>query len=322
LANPNIAKGINKAASVALPFSGTVPLRKAAAMGLAGAAGAQAAKTLGAGATGQSLSRLGFMLAAGGKGTSKAVDDLMTAEYESAKKGFSGKSVKISGLKDELAKYSENLDKRALPHKAIAQEIVNEAKDAVKDINKIDVSKLIELKQDLNKWYSLASRAAVPGERHLPKETRAVVGDLISMLKKPLEEAVVKYPEAGKSFTIAEDIFRGKNNLWKATEFLKDHVDIGSTLPHAIKGSALLAPAWYLGGWAGAGGIIPAAFATKHAVQFANLIRTTPQAAKIYQELLLAAANENKQAVARNLALLDKELYRYEKKAATSEENK
>lgn len=348
-----LGKGAQIAAKILLPFSGKVSLKEAAAISAAGAGGTEAAKILGAGPVGQSIAKVGTMLAYGIKGTRKAIDELGQAASNSAAnklKGYPIPSRKINEAQEELfntylssaspdSDILESMAKsfgKALPEhykqgaKEFAQEIGSTktgAETFAKEAGKAEHSltlpaeKVFKLIKDANNWYRRSTKPTVANpHKILPKEIRPELNKYREVLQKSLddivEQGVSKSGIISKYTGHPEEIIDGLKDWEIFKNIYKGGNDLNDAqryLRDHVSFAENFKSGWGKSLFSLAGGF-PVLKAVREISLMYNMLKHSPEARKLYIDAARYAAEGKTSAFLHQATKLDKIALAYEER--------
>lgn len=307
-----------KTASVLMPFSG-VPWKRALGMGVAGELGARTAEASGGGALAQAGTKLAFMTLAGVRGTRGAIQEAEKAAYARRDATIGGplsakNTIAVDKTLAKVKNFAEKIGRGSEPDKDLILDIAKQVESGLEKSKtiaskqgfpgKASVKDVLEQDKSLNKWFGLATKPRVSGEQVLPKTARGEIAQLGRILDEPLSEFGHKVPEFGFNHAFANDLHKGLAYADQAHSLFKGGSFMSSNLT-SFAAKILLKGA----GNAGAQKIAEAW----------RLIKDSPQAARLYKEAMLNAAEGNILAASQAAAKLDKVAKHYEEKNAMQE---
>ena len=322
-----------KIAGAALPFAGSpTSLKTATKLAVGGNIGSKTIEALGGGPALQSAGRLMGSVLAAIPGTrarlessipqlyNGAIDEITHPQFILPQNTVQSNEI-IEGLEGLLKK----LSREARPNQDIAEKAISQMIEAVKNASVdsglktagkqaqkvIPVKELVKLKQSANEWTGLSSRPRFEGENYLPKNLRPIFGEAGEIFKKPVDRYAKSNPKFGSQWNLAEELFAGFNDLEPATRFLKDNITLKDSLGSNIAKSGIFGGITYGLGLPAALSSLGAAKVTKDILLLRDLIRQSPTAKQAYADVIKHAANENKNAVIKNLTKFDKEAMKF-----------
>jgi len=305
------------------PFTGpwaNAEMSLGRALGLA--AGSEAAATgveaLGGGPTAQAIARLGVMAIAATKGGRAMLEETEKNNYELSKNLFAQDKVDIKHTIGRITAFENKIIKTGTKDADIILKLAKDQKNALlKSVkkervttvtNKLSgatttktvtnykkpVNEVIKMKENLNKTYRQTTRPRVSGEGYFPENLRGELGELIDIIREPINRASRLNKDAATVFATAEEITKGLGQSSKTTRFLTRNANkLGHGGAHSPSYALLgLATGGMLHGIAG----LPKAW---------SLFKTAP-GFKMYTDLMKAAAKEQIRPVIQNLAKFDK----------------
>jgi len=314
-----------KVSRILLPFSGrTMSLGKAATVGAAGEAAKTIAEAGGASPFTQQAIKVGTMVYAQTRGGRKELEGVMEKNYEKAYESLKpepgelgiGKGyININPIRQSINRAKNKLLKSADPAKDQLLDFYGEAESAIDNMDLVEgrarAQDVLGLKRGLNKWVSnIETRESFKGQRHLPKASRPDVVKTVGMVKERLEDFGKANPEFNKSFQVAEDLFKGFNDLGETTQWLSDNVTLKNMVSKAgssgIAGAGLAAT-MMRGGLQGLGTLavgVGGAKIARDASLFMNLLGKSPAAKKHYIDAITAASKNNGADFTRSMSRL------------------
>jgi hypothetical protein len=204
------------AASVILPFSGAMSLKRAVGLSLAGEAGETTGETLGLGSTGKGLMKFGFMVAAGMKGTRAKLDTLRDEKGTEYKQLFKDTKVPVENTLKKMKDFHDSIQNSSHKEKEIFRKITGGAIREIEDKTKggqAPVNDLIKAEQNINTWWD-----DVKQHGDLKRFTKIV--------QEPIEQASLKNPEAGKAYAAMKDLHGALKSVDKAKAIMKDNLSL------------------------------------------------------------------------------------------------
>jgi hypothetical protein len=333
-----------KVASAALPFAGSpTSLKTATKLGVAGGLAAKGTEELGGSPAAQGVARaMGTVLAAI-PGTRARLEKSIPNIYQEAINEVShptfilpGNTVEANGIIDGLESLLNKLEKQHSPNIDLArQEITGMIKAARKSSvdsglkssagqaqKVIPVQELVKLKQGANQFIELTSRPRFEGEKYLPKNIRPIFGEAGDIFSKPLNKYAQSNPKFGEKWNLAEELFKGFNDLEPATRFLKENITLKDAMGSNAAKAGIFGGTAYGLGLPAALGSLGAAKVTKDFMLMRNLITKSPTAKQAYLDVIKFAANQNRSGVAKSLSKFDHEMQRYEYKLKQNKKSK
>ena len=311
LTSPDKAAQIAK---IALPFS-RLPWKQALKLGAVGEFAGKAIESVGGGPLAQGLGKIASMMVAStpfGKGSM-----LKTAEdnYAVANKAAANETVNIAAAETKLRDLARDVSKGFDPNKRIIEGVIDESINSLNSHkiagkpHQIPVNKLVDLKQQANKWYQATEFPRVQGEKHIPKDAKRIVGKIIDTFNQPIKEYGLKNPKFGEPYSLAEDLYKGVKDVDFINKFINENaskIGLKSSLGKAL---------FY--GSVGAGSIaaksVPLALGLgviPKASETLQLLVKHPSARKHYLNALQAAAQNNTAAFVREARIVDREAQR------------
>lgn len=308
-----------KISNLILPYSER-SWRSALSIGAAGELAGQGLKAAGAGPLVQAAGKLATMIFADTGLGSDIVEKAKVGRYDQAKEGLG--TSKLYTPQNQINMVRERHRLRALkekvelgndPDKKIILDFINQNEKTLENMsgaaynaknnkgvgNTVPVQELVDLKIANNKWYNLAYRERVPGEKHLPAGARPILGEVNGIIKEPLDRFGKINPKFGKPFAIAEDLHEAIRDTSLINEFINENMSSSFGLKTSF-GKALSLGLTYSG--------IGALDKARH------VILNHPAYRKEYFSALQAAAQNNLAAFIEHANRLDEYGKEYDKK--------
>jgi hypothetical protein len=293
---------------IPLLAGGTGLARAATISGLGNVAGVATKRITGSEGAGD-LVKAGTMLATSLAGTPK-IKQAATNSYKAAEALLpEGAQVEATALKPILEKTTKRLGKgikEGLGKKELGS-IVSQLEDKITSGGKVNVSDLIQTKQELNE---------IIGDI-IDKEGRLKgIFGFLPELNSSIKDAIAKYgttnPEFIKNLNQADALWQGLYHSAPISQFVKKHVN-KNILKYA--GTAALLGAGKIGiGQAGA--LAAKGYAGFKAFETAEQLLRSPAIRKYYLAALKSAASENAGAFTRAVSKLDQAVGEEESKSS------
>lgn len=272
-----------------------------------GKLGGEAAKFFGGSPTTQALTNLGASTVASLYGGRGQVANTMNKHYDTARKAIpEGTKVNISNLRKTVNKAAKDLQGRDFKGKDFIKARVEAAEGLLQGKEPVEITKLMDLKKDLNSWYGSAYG-----------ENKKRLGELITSIKQPIEDYAKKNPDFGTNWKTAEQTFGALAESGKIGEFFNKYTKLKS-LPKSPLVSAALSTIGSGIGYGLAKGAISvpnlqvaavplgSALIARELNKFFSLLSKSPQAQQVYGKMLKSAAAGNVVQATKNINQLDK----------------
>jgi len=287
---------IGDLASFMIPVKGKIPFKGALVRAIGGNTAALLAKEAGGGEGWQAGAKLGFNLLAGLPGGRKVLTSKMEDSYKTAE--ALGKGARQSAK--ELAEESSKLIKFTntgieTPVKKFLRGPLGEIQDNIVKGN-ISIDNAWQIKRDVN---------SLIGDIATPKAAKPYLKKITNNLNNVLKDYGKKNPEFYKSFSEAEDIYKGLNQASSVNRFLQKNVNIEDTLKNPLIKGLFLGGVFMKGGIPAEIATIGTAYGAREGVKAFELLKNSKQARTFYANTVKASLSGNAAAAARNLAKLD-----------------
>jgi len=293
IVNPKIAATIPK---LVMPFSG-ISWQRALGLGIASESTGKVLEGLGASPTQQGLGKMAILLAGSGGYGKGAMLKSAEESYQAAEKSGAGKLVNIKNAELKLNDLANKTAKGFDPNKKIVEGVIDEARNALNSnktaTSQVPINSLVELKKQANKWYSMAESPRVPGEKHLPKESKKIIGEITRIINEPIKEFGLSHPSFGKPFALGEDMWRAVHDVDKVNKFIDNNLSLTWGLK-TVPGKALA-----LGS---------TAFGIGKIAEKIHLFKNHPVALKHLGKAINAAVLQDATAFGREMAIIDRQI--------------
>ena len=291
------------------------------------------AKSEGAGPIGQALYETAAILALGSRGTrpgmTKTMDNAFDASRDAILKNAEGSAIanpkrqlmNIAPLENKLSALRTEVENSASPYKYDSLHIIDEFEKGLENskgsysktisdeskiygtkpikaelpTNQLPAQDILQLKRNTNQWSLLNRIPAYEKQPYLPKESRAVVDRINGALKESLDDFGKHNPEFKANFDLAEDIYKGLNDMGDATRALQSNTFAKALEHFNTKGI------WGLPHIAGALAVKP----IKEMALLGTILKT-PVGQKAYVKAFRAAADNNVREFTHNAAIIEK----------------
>lgn len=296
---------IGDLASFLIPVKGKIPFKGAIAKAIGGNAASWLTKQVGGGEGAQAGAKIGFNLLSGLPGGRKTLTDRMNENYKNADSVSKGASHSAKQLNEDVRKISKYVYSG---HETDAKKFLKKPVESIENYirgEKIGVHDAWTLKRDIN---------SVLGDYSTPREARPFLKNMSASLNNVLKDYGKSNPDFLKSYSEAEDIFKGLHQTSVVSDFLRKNLNLETALKNPV------AKTLFLGGIGGLHylGTLPqvvlgvgAIVGAREGSKAIDLIKNSSNARKYYADTIKASLAGNVRAASRSLSNLDKEADKY-----------
>jgi len=285
-------------ATLAIPVKGKIPFARALATSIVGNVGSQAAKDLGFEEGGQAATKIGLMIMAGMLGKGRGVKAYTNNLYKQAESAVEqGATVSSRGIERNILKLEDMLSKGIdTPSKTAVRKVMTDMSQKIKD-GEVLVEDLMAFNRDINE---------IAGDPALLERGRKFFNTLRGDVKKGLEEYGKTNADFMKYYSDANQAFAGLKYGDKIKSFVRGAVR-SDKFPYAMVALGYESAIYPTAALKSAAGLAGAGAAV-YGAEVVRRVATNPALRKHYLGVVNASLKGNRQALLRNMNLLDRAL--------------
>lgn len=285
-------------AVLAIPVKGKIPFARALSTSVISNVGAEGAKELGFSESGQDATKIGLMIASGMVGKGKGVKKYVSNLYKQAEAAVpEGAAVTSRGIEKSISEIEKLLSKGIdTPSKGAVRNVMSQMKGKIKD-GEVLVEDLIAFNRDINE---------VAGDPALLQRGKKFFSTLRNDVAKSLEEYGSQNADFLSAYKDANQAFAGLKYGDKIKSYVRSAVR-SDKFPYAMAALGYESLAFPAAATKAAAGLATAG-ASVYGAEILRRVATNPALRRHYLGVVNASLKGNRQALLRNMNMLDKSL--------------